>query len=60
MICMTELATEILTVDIPKKCPVPGPQLQYLLWFCPPAPAVSILPLFIGDLAGSWVASYEH
>lgn len=34
MICMTELATEIWTVDIPKKCPVPRPQLQYLLWFC--------------------------
>lgn len=32
---MIELAIEILTVDIPKKCPVPRPQLQYLLWSAP-------------------------
>lgn len=34
MICMAELATEILTVAIPKKRPVLEPQLQYLLGFC--------------------------
>ena len=32
--CMAELATEILTVVIPKKCPVPELQLQQLLWLC--------------------------
>lgn len=31
---MTESATEILTVQIPKEYPVRGPQLQYLLQFC--------------------------